>query len=121
MAVHDVDLACSEREFPRLGRALRAKGIVHELRPWHVLQARKHNLKVEFASMEHWMVDLPEGCDTVMIGGCVFKMVSLPGLRELYRRGLEATACQDDEGNRAKHVAIAKKYTALCSLSFPKG
>lgn len=32
MRVNDIDLACSELEFPRLSRALDAKGIAHELK-----------------------------------------------------------------------------------------
>lgn len=114
LAVNDVDLACSEREFPRLGRALAAKGIAHEVKPWHVLQARKGDLKVEFDSMEYWLADLPEGYEALLIGGCEFRVVSLSGLRELYRRGLEATAPGGDAANRAKHAAIAERYAALC-------
>ena len=116
MRVNDIDLACSEREFPRLSRALAARGIACELKEWHVLQARKDDLKVEFDSMEYWMADLPEDYDTLVIGGCAFKVVGLASLRELYRRGLEETAGLRDEADRAKHSAIAEKYEALCSL-----
>lgn len=73
-------------------------------------------LKVEFDSMEYWMADLPEDDDALLIDGCAFQIVSLSGLKELYRRGLEATAAQSDEVNRAKHAAIAEKYEALCSM-----
>jgi hypothetical protein len=112
--VDDIDLACSELEFPRLSQALDAKGIAHELKEWHVLQARKDDLKVEFDSMEYWMAGLSEDYDTLMIDGYAFKVVGLSGLRELYRRGLETTA--SDEANRAKHSAIAEKYEILCSV-----
>jgi len=113
MKINDIDLACSELEFPRLGRALDAKGIASELKDWHVLQARRDDLKVEFDSIEYWMTDLPEDYDTLMIEGYAFKVVGLFSLRELYRRGLEATASQSDEVNRAKYLAIAEKYEAL--------
>ena len=116
MRVNDIDLACSELEFPRLSRALDAKGIAHELREWHVLQALKDDLKVEFDSMEHWLADLPEDNETLMIDGTMFEVVGLSGLRELYRRGLEATSSESDEAERAKHLAIAEKYEALCSV-----
>jgi hypothetical protein len=43
-------------------------------------------------------------------------VVSLASLKELYRRGLKATASQNDETNRAKHAAIAAKYAALCAI-----
>ena len=113
MEVHDIDLACSELEFPRLRRALEAKGIRCELRAWHVLQALQDGLKVEFDSMEYWLADLPGGYEDLVVDGIRFKAVGLAGLRELYRRGLEATR---SEGEQAKHLAIAVKYEALRSL-----
>ena len=116
MKVNDIDLACSELDFPRLGRALDAQGIASELKEWHVLQTHKGDLKVEFDSMEHWMADLPEDYNTLMIDGYTFKVVSLSSLKELYRRGLEATANWSDEANRTNHFAIAEKYEALCSV-----
>jgi hypothetical protein len=84
MGVNDIDLACSELAFPRLSRALDAKGIGYVVKEWHVLQARKDDLKVEFDSMEYWMADLPEDCDTLMIDGYTFKVVGLASLKELY-------------------------------------
>ena len=116
MEVNDIDLACSELAFPRLARALDAKGIACVVKEWHVLQARRDDLKVEFDSMEHWLADLPGDYETLTIDGYAFKVVGPVGLKELYRRGLEATAGEDDEGNRAKHSAIAAKYEALCSI-----
>ena len=113
MKVNDIDLACSEIEFPRLCRALGAKGIAHELKAWHTLQVRKDDLKVEFDSMEYWLANLPEDYDTLMIDGYTLRVVSLPSLRELYRRGLEATAGQSDEASRAKYLALAEKYESL--------
>jgi hypothetical protein len=115
MRVNDIDLACSELEFPRLSQALEAKGIAYELKEWHVLQVRRDDLKVEFDSTEYWMADLPEDYDTLRIGGCKFRVVSLASLKELYRRGLQATAGQSNEANPAKHSALARKYEALCS------
>jgi hypothetical protein len=119
MRVNDIDLACSEREFPRLGRALSAQGIVHKLKEWHVLQAHRGDLKVEFDSIEYWMAGLAGDYDTLVIDGYAFRVVGLSSLKELYRRGLEATASQSDEANQVKHAAIAEKYEALCSVQEP--
>jgi len=113
MEIHDIDLACSEVDFMRLARALEAEGIRCELRPWHVLQVLRDGLKVEFDSMEYWLADLPDECETLRVDGIEFKVVGLAGLRKLYRRGLEATR---DEGEREKHLAIAAKYEALCAV-----
>jgi hypothetical protein len=119
ITVNDIDLACSEHEFSRLSRAMAAKGIAHELKEWHVLQARKDNLKVEFDSIEYWMADLAEDYDTLMIDGHTFNVVGLSGLRELYRRGLEATAGQIDEASRAKYLALTDKYESLFKTEDP--
>jgi hypothetical protein len=116
MSVDDIDLACSELEFPKLSLALASNGIAHEVKIWHVLQARKDGLKVEFDSIEHWMTDLPEDYDTLVIDGYAFKVVSVSSLKELYRRGLEAVADQSDEISRAKHAALTEKYALLCSV-----
>ncbi len=114
MRVNDIDLACSELEFPRLCRALGAKGMAHELKEWHVLQVHKDDLKVEFDSIEHWMAGLSGGYNTLTIDGYTFQVVGLSDLRELYRRGLEATDGQSDE--RAKYLAIAEKYEYLLKV-----
>jgi len=119
MKVNDIDLACSEIEFPRLCRALGAKSIAHELKAWHTLQVRKDDLKVEFDSMEYWLANLPEDYDTLMIDGYTLRVVSLPSLRELYRRGLEATAGQSDEATRVKHLALVEKYESLFKAEEP--
>lgn len=116
MNVNDIDLACSEVEFPRLSRVLPAQGIAYEVRAWHVLQAGKDGLKVEFDAMEHWMADVPTDCETLTIDGYAFNVVSLSSLRELYRRGLEALARQSDEVSQVKYAAIAEKYALLCSV-----
>lgn len=114
ISVNDIDLACSELDFPRLSRALAAKGFRYELKTWHVLQVHSGDLKVEFDSIERWLRDLPQAYETLIIGECTFQVVALSSLKELYRRGLAGTATQSDENNRAKYLAIAKKYELLC-------
>lgn len=116
MKVNDIDLACSELEFSRIIYALDANKTTHELKEWHVLQALKDDLKVEFDSIEYWMRDLSDEFNMLVIDGHQFKVVSLSSLKELYRRGLEATASQNDEAGWAKHAAIKEKYEALCAV-----
>src|SRR5688500_17481780 len=108
--VNDIDLACSELEFPSLRRALDAKGIAHVTKEWHVLQVRRDNLKVEFDSIEYWMAGLPTDFITWTIEGCEFNLVGLDSLKELYRRGLEATTGTPDDIGRLKFANTAKKY-----------
>lgn len=115
--VNDIDLACSEADFPRLSAALTGQGIRTTLKAWHVLQAWRGALKVEFDAWEYWMADLPTTeADTLVIDGLTCRMVCLSNLKELYRRGLVATAGQEDAINQAKYAAIREKYTALCAI-----
>ena len=52
MEIHDVDFSCPESQFPRLQQALESPGIACRVRPWHVLQARRGDLKIEFGATE---------------------------------------------------------------------
>ena len=114
--VNDIDLACSESAFPRLSCALAAQDMWSEMKAWHVLQVRKDDLKIEFDSIEHWLAGVPTDYDTLIIGECVFNVVCLSSLQELYRRGLEEIARQRDAVSRAKYAAIAEKYALLCAV-----
>lgn len=111
IAVHDIDFNCPEAEFPRLQRALEANGIACELRDWHVLQARRDDLKVEFGATEVWLQGIAGPYEALRIGDRAVRMVNRVALRELYQRGLEAT--RNEESQRQKHAAIAVKLRAL--------
>jgi hypothetical protein len=116
LRVNDIDLACPEAAFPPLSAALAGLGMEVRVTAWHVLQVRKAGLKVEFDALEHWLAGVPTDHDTLVIDGCVFNVVRVSSLKELYRRGLEATARQRDVVSRAKHAAIAEKYALLCAV-----
>ena len=111
LAVKDVDLNCSEDEFSRLKRALDEAGIFCEIQPWHVLQARRDGMKVEFGATEHWMHGVSGPYETLQFGNCAVRMVNRQALRDLYQRGFDATASNPDE--RDKHEKIASKLQAL--------
>lgn len=111
ITVRDIDLNCPEAEFPRLRRALKANGIACEVQPWHVLQARRDDLKVEFGATEVWMQDIAGPYETLRIADHAVRMVNRKALRELYLRGFHATA--GDASQRAKHEEIAAKLRAL--------
>jgi hypothetical protein len=113
MEVHDVDLNCPESQFPRLYQGLQRRGIRCEIRSWHVLQARKDGLKVEFGATEHWMRDIPVHQEPVRIAGLEFRVVTLNGLREQYRRGLENTADSAVDRDPVKHRAMKEKIRLL--------
>ena len=111
ISVHDIDFSCPESEFPRLRRALEANGIACEIRDWHVLQARRDDLKVEFGATEVWLQDIAGPYEALRIGERAVRMVNREALRELYQRGFDAT--RNDESQRQKHAAIAVKLRAL--------
>lgn len=116
LVVNDLDLACPEASFARLVNAFDANGIAHELKDWHVLQVTEHDLKVDFDSMEYWMTDLPATYETMLIGDLSFKVIGLPGLQELYRRGLEANAGKNDRASQTKYSRLHEKYEYLVAL-----
>lgn len=110
-AVRDVDFGCPEADFVPLQRGLEDAGIFCEIQPWHVLQARRDDLKVEFGAMEVWNQGLAGPYETVRIGRFLVRMMHREGLREQYHRGVVATA--DDPGQADKHAANAAKLAAL--------
>ena len=116
--VNDIDLACPEAAFPRIAGALAARGTKHRLREWHVLQVLKDDLRVELGSIEYWYQDLPIECETLQIGGRLVKLLGLGSLKALYKRGLDNTAGNLDEGNnRLKNEGYCVKYDALNAVA----
>lgn len=113
MSVNDVDLACSEAEFPRIMSVLDDRRISYKLRAWHVLQIVRDDLKIELDSMEYWYRDLPIDYETLQIDGYKIRMLSLNSLREFYRQGMEDSAKKTDENERRKYEALKVKYAAL--------
>ena len=113
MEVHDIDLSCSEAQFPRLQQAIELLGIECRVTSWHVLQVRRGDLKIDFDSAEHWMQDIPERNEDVRVGDVQLRMVGIDGLRELYRRGLVDTAEKDDDSSRLKHRVYKEKLRTL--------
>ena len=116
MEVRDVDLNCSESDFPRLQRALEALGTFCEITGWHVLQVRRDGLKVEFGATEHWMQGIAEDYEILKAEGIELVMVSISGLRELYMRGSIATQTGGDDADQAKHRRIEERLRALTAL-----
>jgi hypothetical protein len=113
MNVNDVDLSCSEMEFPKIISALKVKGISYESREWHVLQILKDDLKVELDSMEYWYKDLPMVYEILQIENYKVKMLGLHSLKEFYRQGMKARANKTEEHEKIKFEALRLKYEAL--------
>lgn len=113
ISVNDIDLSCEGKHFGAIIRRLDSEGIAHVLKEWHVLQVWRDDLKVEFDAQEHWLGDMPEERELLCVEGFQVNMVSLDYLRELYQRGLDDTAAQDDENSQEKHAALKAKYDAL--------
>jgi hypothetical protein len=116
LEVHDIDFSCSEPDFPQLRQGLQERGIQCEIRSWHVLQARRDGLKLEFGAIEHWMQGIPVGWEWVTIAGIQFQVLRLEYLREQYRRGLANTAGGAHDDDPAKHRAIQEKLRLLDSV-----
>jgi hypothetical protein len=113
MDVNDVDLACSETEFPRISRALEERGIAYKLREWHVLQIFRNNLKVELDSVEYWYKDLPMDHETLQVDNYQVSMLGLNSLREFYRQGIKDRVEKTGENEKMKYEALKLKFEAL--------
>jgi hypothetical protein len=113
MDVNDVDLACSEAEFPRIIAVLEERGIAYKLREWHVLQILSGDLKVELDSVEYWYKGLPMDCETLQVDNYQINMLGLNGLMECYRRGLQDKAEKTGESEKMKYEALKLKLNAL--------
>ncbi|MGB3306696.1 MAG: hypothetical protein WBA63_10970 [Thermomicrobiales bacterium] len=116
LEVHDIDLSCSESHFPRLQESLQEREAECTVTAWHVLQARRDDLKIEFDATDHWMRDIPDQYERASIAGVHFTLVSLASLRELYRRGFVAMADADDPARCAKRHSICAKLRAIDAL-----
>ena len=113
LSVHDIDLACLEKDFSRIIEVLQENEVEFRLKEWHVLQVWKEGLKIEFDSMEHWMNDISTDYETLQLENITLKMVNAVDLRELYRRGLTDTADQSNENHETKHNTLRRKYEML--------
>ena len=110
LEVHDIDLACSEAEFPRLLDAARERGLEVVAKPWHVLQIHRDGLKVEFDAIEYWFRGLPADTVELAVGGLHIPMVRLDVLRALYERGVAAPDLVPERGSdlQLKLAALAQ-------------
>jgi hypothetical protein len=111
--VNDVDLACSETEFPRIIAALQERSISYKLKEWHLLQIWKDDLKVELDSIEYWYKDLSMVGETLQIDEYKLNMLNLNSLKESYGRGMRDTIDKTEENERRKYEALRAKYEAL--------
>lgn len=113
LSVDDVDLSCSEADFPRIIRVLEERKISYQLREWHVLQILKDELKIELDSREYWYQDLQSDYEILQIDTPTINMLSLNSLREFYRRGMEDRAKKTDEHEKQKYESLKVKYEAI--------
>lgn len=113
MNVNDVDLSCSEMEFPNIIRVLKGKHIPYESKEWHVLQIFKNDLKIELDSSEYWYKDLPMIYVILQIENYQVNMLGLHSLKEFYRQGMKARANKTEENEKIKYEALKVKYEAL--------
>lgn len=113
MDVNDVDLACSETEFPRIIHVLEERCIGYRLREWHVLQVFRNDLKVDLDSLEYWYKSLPMDYENLQVDNHQVRMLGLDGLKEFYRRGLRDKVEKADAKEKMKYTALKLKFETL--------
>lgn len=108
MSIGDVDFSLDERHFSEFATALKQAKIHCEIQPWHVLQARRDDLKVEFGDTETWAKGLSGPYLRVRLGNHVVRMINRQDLHTAYKRGAEALASEPEV-----HEKLAKIESRL--------
>lgn len=114
--VNDVDLICSEVEFPIIANALEGEKLEYELKEWHVLQVLEGELKVEFGSGEYWLRDIPKKYETLKIDGFELKMLGLNSLKDFYQQGMADKAVKNKDTSKMKYKDLKEKFELLDSV-----
>lgn len=115
LAVYDLDLSCSEECFPDLQKSLEARSMSTDVTEWRVLQVRDEDLKVEFDSQEKWMSGLDFTTKEADLYGLRMSVIDKSSLQELYRRGVDALAKENDPNEQTKSISLRVKYALLDS------
>ena len=113
MNVNDVDLSCSETEFPRIMNVLEERNTSYKLKEWHVLQILRDDLKIELDSMEYWYKSLPMEYETLQLDSYKINILSLNSLKEFYRQGLKDGVNKTEENEKIKYEDLKLKFEAL--------
>ena len=88
--VNDVDMLVREKYFEEIQRELRKRKIKSRYsRKWHVLQIFNGKLLVELDSVDFWQKGRVEVGKKVNIEGLKVKVISLGGLRKIYRKSVK--------------------------------
>lgn len=115
--VNDVDLAIPQSEYVRITKILEEKCIEYKIRNYHVLQAKRGDLKVELDSIEYWFKDISLECEILQISEYQVQMLNLASLTIFYERAAEDRLKKSaDPKERAKYEALKAKHTLLTSL-----
>jgi hypothetical protein len=114
--VNDVDLTCSEADFPKIAKTLEAERIEYELKEWHVLQVLEGDLKVEFGSAEYWLQRIQKDYETLIIDGFEIKILGRNSLKAFYQEGMAENAAKNKESSKIKYKDLKEKFELLDSV-----
>jgi hypothetical protein len=114
--VNDVDLICSEVDFPKIAEALKGERIEYDLKEWHVLQVFEDDLKVEFGSAEYWLQHILKDYERLKIDGLEIKILGRSSLKALYQQGMAEQAAKTKESSKIKYKDLKQKFEILDSV-----
>ncbi|MBU0975362.1 MAG: hypothetical protein ABIE03_06950 [Patescibacteria group bacterium] len=116
LIVNNVNFSFPEKDYPKLSEALNKAGINAEIKEWHVLQARKDDLKVEFSDINYWFSNLgiPIDSDILSLDDLKFRILKLDTLIAFYKGGIDDT--KDDPKKVQKHKDMLEKYHLLLQV-----
>ena len=108
MNVNDIDILIKERDFKKIIKILNERRIrYHYDKRWHVLQILKNDLKLELDSIDFWQKGLARNYEELDLYGKRVKILSLNGLRKVYKKASEASE-DNSVGNKKKFEALMR-------------
>lgn len=116
LAIDDIDLPHAEKDFPKIESALIKSGFNVQIRPWHVLQVRKDDLKVEFVDTDFWYPGVViEHQDYLEIGKHKLRVLKLDSLTSFYEIGSKNLSL--DKEMQQKFLEVKAKHELLKSIN----
>lgn len=115
LVVNDIDLSHNERDYPTIESALTKSGFNAKIQPWHVLQVRRDDLKVEFGDTDFWYPGVVvESQDYLEVGKHKLGVLRLDSLTSFYEIGSKNLSL--DKEKLQKYLEVKAKYELLKSI-----
>ena len=95
--INDIDFLIPEDSFEKMAKILTERRIKHRhIAKWHTLHVFENNLRIEFDSIDYWYSG-PKNFKNFDFDGLTVKVVSLDGIKGLYKKASKLSKDKPDE------------------------